>query len=300
MVLNDVAWTHLEAGSWPEAASVFDRLVTLCLDAPGAKDGSVEPYAAVYAYEAALCFAQAGDHQRTRDLLERVPVLLDSEPGRAKTASWGAERYVKHKAGRLTRSMGEDVPPAYNSALLELLLLWDRADALPPKRAQDALALLQQDGGLQNSHMGMVTSAALIMAVRSGGVGEGAGGGGGGGRGGLEEAAAQLDAAIGASADLAAAVGTVPGAEEEDVRHVFVVARYLRAKLLLSTLGGVAAPDGGEMVAGEGGEGVGGAECTGSSRERARVLVAEAAASCAKQVHMAVNLEFKLHALADI
>ena len=61
----------------------------------------MEPYAAVYAYEAAVCAALAGESERCRVLLERVPSLLDSDAGRAKMACWGAERYVSVKARQL-------------------------------------------------------------------------------------------------------------------------------------------------------------------------------------------------------
>ena len=37
MVLNDVAWTHLEAFAWGDAASTFERLLRLYVEAPSAQ-----------------------------------------------------------------------------------------------------------------------------------------------------------------------------------------------------------------------------------------------------------------------
>jgi len=74
----------------------------------------------------------------------------------------------------------------------------------------------------------------------------------------------------------------------------FVFARFLRAKMLLKTSAG---SEGNGGVGGSAGDGAG--ECRSARKQKALTLVAEAAGPAAKHVHMAVNLEFKLHALAD-
>eukprot|EP00802_Teleaulax_amphioxeia_P017755 Tamp_17921.p1 GENE.Tamp_17921~~Tamp_17921.p1 ORF type:complete len:380 (-),score=44.47 Tamp_17921:222-1361(-) len=109
-----------------------------------------------------------------------------------------------------------------------------------------------------------------------------------------EEGAAQLDALIAYSADLESVLLPVPDEHAEDVRHVYVYARYLRAKTRLrqTDVTSTAAPDTCNTASAP-------APSPGNV-ELAKTLVADARRAEATQVHMAVNLDFKLHALADV
>jgi len=157
-----------------------------------------------------VCHAMAGNSESSSGLLERVAQLVDSDAGRAKRAVWGAERYVLHKTHLLPPSLSKDEASV---AVFELMVLWDRADSLPPKLAHEALCLFPEDSGDEQL---MMLRAPFLLAA-----------------GNTEEGTALLDALIASSSELERVLLPVPHEEEGDRRHIYVFARYLRAKLLL-------------------------------------------------------------------
>ena len=263
MVLHDMAWTYLESLEWSEAATTLTCLLRHHTDGKERGRADIEPYAAVYAYKAALCCVLSGNGEDGRELLAEVGVILDSEAGRAKTEAWGAERYAQDRAAYLVQTLGKgesNVGAVVSHLVVEMLVLWDRADALPPDSAR---TLLQQTGQGPDAEAEMLQRSALLVAAEDDP--EGTGG----------EAAALLDALIAATADLdkAVAPATEAGAESGirgngrlDTRHVAVFARYLRAKWLFKTRGGAVAERAGT--------------------DRAKVLVQQARSAGARNVHM--------------
>ena len=263
MVLHDTAWTNLEALEWSEAATTLTCLLRHHTDGKERRRADIEPYAAVYAYKAALCCVLAGNGEDGRELLAEVGAILDSEAGRAKTEAWGAERYAQDRSAYLAETLGkgESNGGAEVSRLVaEMLVLWDRADALPPDSAR---TLLQQTGQGPDAESEMLLRSALLVAAEDDPEAS------------QGEAAALLDALIAATADLdkAVAPATEAGAESGirgdgglDTRHVAVFARYLRAKWLFKARGGAAAE--------------------GAGTDRAKLLVQQARSAGARNVHM--------------